>query len=240
MANLILQKLVPLITSFVLVINSIGGLFGNSAVIPYNPERTDVVVSGTVITDKAEVLEYYNAAVKKTGFVLGTTGLEIIGTPTVKADGYEDTAISMDAYWQAMESTSTAVFKVPGEGNLTVSDIKSAKMSVNDGKRSIIINVKDYKHGLTDENTSNPMINAFGFSTDSKGILESMNMNFNKYECTYTDCEISCVIDDNGKIIYGDWDHTGEVKAYDITVSFMDFEYKIDEMSYKMKTVTDI
>ena len=71
MANLILQELVPLITAFAILLNSIGGIFG-VVVIRYNPDRVEVSLGSNVISDVDEALEYYNSAGKKTGFVLGT------------------------------------------------------------------------------------------------------------------------------------------------------------------------
>ena len=52
MKALILQKLVPLLTTFALFLNSLGGMLGIGVIIPYNPERIEVAVSGDVITQK--------------------------------------------------------------------------------------------------------------------------------------------------------------------------------------------
>ena len=139
-SSLILQRLAPAITAFVLFLNSVAGLFGAAPVIPYNPERTDVVVSGEVTTDVNEILGYYNAAVKKTNksFVIGSSSSKVNGTPEIVMDEETVSEITnelMKTYWTTLEATSSTVFKVPGEGNVIAADVESAKMSVKDGKR---------------------------------------------------------------------------------------------------------
>lgn len=231
MTNLILQRLVPLLTSFALFINSVGGLFGVSAVIPYNPERTDVVVSGDVITDIDEILDYYNAAVQKTGFVIGTSSMDVIGTPEVETDFAEE----MDAsdYWEGIDGMETYIFEVPGEGDILASDVKSAKMSVADGKRAVIINIKDNNDSVS---------RAFGWTMSLEDAFEmvGLNVTIGEYKQTYTDNTISCIIDDNsGKIIYGDWDSTANTAVTDMTVSVFGEEFTMS-MEYTGETHIDI
>ncbi|MBQ7121342.1 MAG: hypothetical protein IJO03_03665 [Clostridia bacterium] len=244
MANLILQELVPIITAFVIFLNSIGGIFG-VVVIPYNPERTEVTLSSNVVSDVDDVLEYYNAAVKKTGFVLGNASYDILNFnyETDKEELSEFMKTYLETYTETIEATSTAVFEVPGEGNISKSDVKSAKMSVKDGKRTITIKVKDYSHDLTDKSNANPITNAFGYSTDISSIFGSngMPINSGNIEFTYTDCTISCIIDDNsGKIIYGDWDTTSIVEADNLTVTVGDTQVPVGDFNFEMASYTDI
>ncbi len=240
MGNLILQRLVPAITAFVVFINSVGGLFGNSAVIPYNPERTDVVVSGEVITDIEKVLDCYNEAVENTGFVLGSLKSDILSDIEVVIDGQQDAPIDLAPFIQAFENTETYIFEVPSNGKILVEDVKSAKMSVKDGKRSIIITIKDYTETM-DSYGSNRISRAYGYKGNITEVLGSLNMSFGGYEYTYTDCTISCVIDDNsGKIIYGDWDNTASGTIKNIEVSLFDFETTIDEMTISTRSFIDI
>lgn len=231
MTNLILQRLVPLLTSFALFINSVGGLFGVSAVIPYNPERTDVVVSGDVITDIDDILGYYNEAVQKTGFVIGTSSMDVIGTPEVETDFAEE----MDAsdYWEGIDGMETYIFEVPGEGDILASDVKSAKMSVADGKRAVIINIKDNNDSVS---------RAFGWTMSLEDAFEMVGLNVTVGEIrqTYTDNTISCIIDDNsGKIIYGDWDSTANTAVTDVTVNVFGEEFNMS-MEYTGETHIDI
>lgn len=236
MFNLILQRFVPLLTAFALFINSIGGLFGISAVIPYNPERTEVVVSGDVTTDINKVLEHYNSAVDKTGFVIGTSTTEIIGTPSASSDGVNT---DMTAYWDALEETETYVFEIPGGGEILESDVKSAKMSVSDGKRAVILKIKDTKRsGKSDDAVSR----AYGWSSDFAGISAMLGMTVEggQIKESYTDCTVSCIIDEkSGKIIYGDWDATGTISIKDINVKMFGVELTMD-MDYTAKQHIDI
>ena len=73
MKALILQKLVPLLTTFALFLNSLGGMLGIGVIIPYNPERIEVAVSGDVITDVDKIVARYNEAVNNSGFVIAST-----------------------------------------------------------------------------------------------------------------------------------------------------------------------
>ncbi len=239
MANLILQELVPLITAFAILLNSIGGIFG-VVVIPYNPDRVEVSLGSNVISDVDEVLEYYNSAVKKTGFVLGTSSYDF-SEFTLKESDTDFTSFVQD-YIQGLESNSTSVFSVPGEGVLTAADVKSAKMSAEDGKTTVIIKVKDYSHGFYDNSSNNPVTNAFGYSTDVNGFFDSTGMTITDgdMEFTYTDCVISCVIDDkSGKIIYGDWDTTCSTDVENLAISVYDTELIMD-FCFKMESHIDI
>lgn len=236
---LLLQRLAPAITAFVVFLNSVGGLFGVAPVIPYNPERTDVVVSGEISTDVEEILGYYNAAVKKTNksFVIGSSSTEIIGNPEYILSGNE--TVNIDDYWQAVEETKTTIYKVPGEGNIIASDVKSAKMSVKDGKRSVIINIKDCDT-ISDDS---PVGRAFGYKTDLKEgfSLAGVTVISGKFEDSHTNSVISCVIDDDsGKIIYGDWDTTGSITATNAMFDAYGITMKYDKITYSGTTYIDI
>lgn len=239
MANLILQEIVPLITAFVVMLNSIGGIFG-VVVVPYNPERVEVTLGNNVISNVDEVLDCYNSAVKKTGFVLGSSSYDL---SEFSIDADEDLEQLMEIYVQSLESSSSAVFAVPGEGVISPSDVKSAKMSVKDGKKTIIINVKDYSHEASDNKTDNPISNAYGYSTDMFSAFESNGVTISggDMEISYTDCTISCVIDEkSGKIIYGDWDTSCLFEADNLTMNFKDTKITIGDFSFKTVSYIDV
>lgn len=238
MINLILQRFVPLLTTIVLLLNNIG----LGVVVPYNPVRTDVVVSGDVTTDIDDVLEYYNSAVKKTGFVIGKYSADVVGTPSASVRGGD--SVDVDpywyAYWEALEDQETYIFKVPGEGGILKSDVKSAKMSVKDGKISVIIKIKDTKR--SGNGAEDAISRAYGWSYDYGDMFSSLgaNMISGKITESHTDCTISCVIDENsGKIIYGDWDSTGRMVADDLTLSMFGIEITMD-MDFTLTTHYDI
>lgn len=238
MLNLILQRFVPFLTAITMMLNTIGGFFGINTVIPYNPVRTDVVVSGDVTTDIDAVLECYNSAVKKTGFVIGEYSVDVIGTPTASVQG--DSSVDMSYYWEILENEKTHIFKVPGEGGILKSDVKSAKMSAEDGKISVIIKIKDTKR--SGEGGEDAISRAYGWSSDYSDMFSSLGANMISGEITdsYTDSTISCVIDENsGKIIYGDWDSTGRMVADDLKLSMFDIEFTMD-MDFTITTHYDV
>lgn len=223
MINLILQRFVPLLTTIALLLNNIG----LGVVIPYNPVRTDVVVSSDLTTDIDDVLECYNSAVKKTGFVIGTYSSDTIGTPSASVQG--DNSVDMSYYWDALEDQETYIFKVPGEGGILKSDVKSAKMSVKDGKISVIIKIKDTKR--SGNGAEDAISRAYGWSYDYGDMFSSLGLTMvsGKITESHTDCTISCVIDENsGKIIYGDWDSTGKMVADDLKLSMFGVEITMD------------
>ena len=235
MLNLILQRIAPIIIALAMLLNSTASVFGLDPVIPYNPDRTDVVVSGEITTDINEILECYNSAVKKSGTVIGSTYMDITGTPEVS--GPNNMQADMSAYWQALEETKTYVFEVPGNGELTASDVKSAKMSVKDGKKSIIIKLKDSKNVASDS----PIAKGFGYTAGLEDgfKMTGLNISGGEYDESYTDCVISCVIGSNGKIIYGDWDATGHIDVDDITVNMFGTEITMS-MEYTSISHIDI
>ncbi len=239
-SSLILQRLAPVITAMVVALNSLAGVFGAAPVIPYNPERTDVVVSGEITTDVDEILEYYNAAVKKTNksFVIGSSYSDIIGTPEVITNGKPSANdYYLEAYWSAYEETATTVYKVPGEGEVIAADVESAKMSVNDGKRYIILDIVDFEG----EDINNPSGRVYGYSVGVIEGMEDLGFTVSDVQISYTDNTVSCIIDDDsGKIIYGDWDSTGSVVATDITMDMLDPEFKMDKIAFSMTTSIDV
>ncbi len=232
MLNLILQRFVPLLTTLAMLLNS----FGLGVVIPYNPERTEIVVSGNVTTDVDEILDAYNSAVKKTGMVIGKTSTDIIGTPSVSGDG---SASDIAPFVTAFEDAETYIFKVPGNGEILESDVKSAKMSVKDGKKTIVIKIKDIKRTGT---ANDALSRAYGWTSTFDEAFSTLGMTVVSGDVTesYYDCVITCVIDEkSGKIIYGDWDATSEIVANDLCIRMLGVEVTID-MEYTATAYIDI
>ncbi len=127
---LILQRLAPIVTAFIMAVNGLCGLVGLPNAFAYNPERVEVTVSGEVITDVEEILEFYNKAVKKTGLVLGSATMQLVDEPYMESPEIdENVKLYLDTYWYLIEKSTAKVFAVPGEGKLTADDVKSAKMS---------------------------------------------------------------------------------------------------------------
>lgn len=234
MLSLILQRLSPMLVALAMLANSIGGMLGLGQVIPYNPVRSDVVVSGEVSTDIEKIVETYNAALAKTnqGMVIGESWSEMVGAPVIEAEGKSETTdIALDAFAASYSDNAVKIFDVPGSG-IKVSDVKSAKMSSTNGETSIIINIKDFKGDIND--VDNGVSRAFGYT--STDIFEN-----GKITVSYTDCVIACVINEKtGKIVYADMDNKGEVKGEDLTYAIGDFVITIDKMEFTLISHIDI
>lgn len=232
MMNLLLQRMTPLLVVIAMAVNSIGGMLGFGQIIPYNPERTDVVVSGDVSTDIDKIVETYNAALEKTGFVIGTTSNEFVDEPVIESESNNEyTEIFMDSFVAAYNNTTANIFNVPGSG-IQSFDVKSAKMSSENGNTNIIINIKDFTGDVND--VDNGVARALGFASSS--IFEEGDMTV-----SYTDCVIACVINEKtGKIVYADLDYKGETKCRDIEYIFGDIVIVIDKMEFTLVSHVDI
>lgn len=220
MKALILQKLVPLLTTFALFLNSLGGMLGIGVIIPYNPERVDVAVSGDVITDVDKIVARYNEAVNNSGFVIASTRYDKFEISNADYGKQNDSIASlMDIYIDSFTSTVTYSFEVPGNRAVLASDIKSAKMSEKDGETTIILElVNDYA----------ALARVFGWDEDESTFEDAFKdtgfiVSMGDSEMSYDNITVSCIIDDNGKIIYGDWD-------YDFRFSAKNIEAKISDM----------
>lgn len=240
-----LNRAAPLVTALALFLNSVGGLFGLAPAIPYNPERTDIVISGNYEWDIEEILGYYNAAVKKTnsGLVMGTVTKEISIEPKYILEGEETEKVK--EFLGTFCDSQSAIYKIPGDGEILPSDVERAKMTVEDGKRTIILHVKYYtvagdntigraygiKNGVTERLNERPYTDVNGTFSESFGLPE----NINGYSV------ISCVIDDrSGKIIYGDWDFQHRLYMWSTTVTYKGEEIRFKEFSCATRVSVDI
>lgn len=226
MKAIILTRLVPVLTAIALMLNSVGAMIGVGVIIPYNPDRVEVAVEGEISTNVDEILGYYNEAVKKTGFVIGRSSYSELNLDfNLGEDPNEydqiilDTMESLEKY---LTSSESYFFETPGNGGVLASDIESAKMSVKDGKRTIILDFADGKDvaerlfAWEDVGVLNAL-NEIGFEVKSGEVTEN-----------YDDITVSCVIDENGKIIYGDWDYNCDYSFDQVVMNVVDTEMVFD------------
>ncbi|MBR6619471.1 MAG: hypothetical protein IKK85_03930 [Clostridia bacterium] len=235
MSDLILQRVYPLLVALAMVANSIGGVLGFGQLIPYNPERTDVVVSGDVSTDINKIVETYNTALQKSdGLVVGKSSAEFVGDPVVEFEGMDEEVSQMftDILKSAYKDNAEKVFAITGNAILS-SDVEAAKMSSHDGVTSIIINIKDFIGDIND--VDNGVSRAFGY-TDTSDFFEEGDITI-----SYTNCVIACRINEkSGKIIYADFDNTGEIKGEDIENVVGNTVVIIDKLEFTLVSHIDI
>ena len=197
----IFSKIFSFFMSFVMSIMSIFGLGGEK-----NPEFE---LGENVISDVAQVLEVYNNAVIKTDedapLVKNTLSLEDL--KMVSSSSLISVATPM--LKDVLEDNVYENNDIPGEGKLKAEDVVSAKMSTEEGKTTVIIEVKDqtndaYGNAKDGESVSNA-IGTLGDIADyieGTGIISSVE----NIEITYTECRIACIIDDaTGEILCGEW-----------------------------------
>lgn len=234
MSGLILQRISPLIVVIAMIANSISGMLGFGQVIPYNPERTDVVVSGDVSTDIEKIVEVYNAALLKTnsGLVIGESRNELVGEPVIEVEGNSEISqMAIDMFKSSLDDTVEKVFSVPGTG-IRPSDVKDAKMSSDNGETSIIIKIKDFSGDINDVD------NGVGRAL---GLVSSDFFEEGDITVTYTDCVIACVINEKtGKIVYADLDNKSEAKGQDISYTVANMVITIDKLEFTLFSHIDI
>lgn len=226
MKAIILTRLVPVLTAIALMLNSVGAMIGVGVIIPYNPDRVEVAVEGEISTNVDEILGYYNEAVKKTGFVIGRSSYSdfiLDFNLGEDPDEYDQIILdTLDTLKEYITSTETYFFEAPGNGGVLAADVESAKMSVKDGKRTIILELVD------GEEVAERL-----FAWEDVDVLESfaeMGLNVDDAAISeyYGDITVSCVIDENGKIIYGDWDYGCEFDVDNVVMKMGDEENVID------------
>ena len=130
---------------------------------------------------------------------------------------------TLESLFPLFTSSVEYSFELPGTGNLLASDIKSAKMSEKDGETTIIIELADNSESLARAYGWEVEEGSFENSFEETGFIVSMG----DFELDYDNATIACVIDDSGKVIYGDWD-------YDFSFSSENIEVKIADMEMTM------
>ena len=220
----IFSKIFSFFMSFVMSIMSIFGLGGEK-----NPE---FVLGENVISDVAQVLEVYNNAVIKTDedapLVKTSMTLEDLFLGIDKA---AVVAIAKPVINDVLAETILEDYDIPGEGELKAEDIVSAKMSTENGKTTVIIEVKD--QAASDED--GPFTRAIGGSLDVAEAIEGTGLvssGVENIKVSFTDCTISCIIDDaTGEIIRAEWCYNLTTEIKDVTINISDTVIEIANAS---------
>ncbi len=219
----IFSKIFSFFMSFVMSIMSIFGLGG---------EKTPEFVLGeNVISDVAQVLEVYNNAVIKTDedapLVKTSMTLEDLFLGIDKA---AVVAIAKPVINDVLAETTLEDYDIPGEGELKAEDVVSAKMSTEDGKTTVIIEVKDQAN-----EEDGPFSRAIGGSLDVAEAIEStgfVSSGIENIKVSFTDCTIACIIDDaTGEIIRAEWSYNLTTDINDVTVNIADTVIEIANAS---------
>ena len=196
----IFSKIMSFFISIVMAILNIFGLGGE--------KRPEFVLGENVNSNVAQVLEVYNNAVIKTDeaapLVTTTMSLE-----DLVMDGMSIKPIFNDMLAKMLAKESYEDCDIPGEGELKAEDVVSAKMSTEEGLTTVIIEVKDQTNdAYGNAKDGEPVSRAMGTAGDIAQYIEETGLfsGVENIEITYSDCTLSCIIDDaTGEILYGEW-----------------------------------
>ena len=203
----IFSKIMSVFVSFFMAILNIFGLGAE--------EDPKFVLGENVNSNTAQVLEIYNAAVIKTdeNAPLVESKMELDKLSVGGATGATVALIAKPLISDILAETVFENYDIPGDGLLTADDVISAKSSTENGKTTVIIEVKNQTDGVSaDAATAGPVSRAVGTLGDIEGIFNELGSAFSTgadtIAFTYTNCKVACIIDDaTGEIIAGEWSY---------------------------------
>lgn len=175
-------------------------------------QRPDFILGDEINSDTSQVIAIYNNAVKKSD-TSSPEGEYYYNFIDVTSDNKDLESIYKTIFRSAFNGEKTEYYDVPGEGLLKTDDVKSAKCSTKDGKTTVIIEVKDHSDTVNTNPEDNPIARAMGATVDVNNFANllpfKIESGLESLEIKYTDCKISCIIDDStGIILYGEWKYT--------------------------------
>lgn len=225
------SKIISVIVSVVMAILNLFGLGGEKS-----PE---FVLGENVNSNVAQVLEAYNNAVIKTDkdapLVKTTMSLE-----DLVMGGMTGATVSMMKP-MLNDMLAEEVFEdydIPGKGALTADDVVSAKMSTEEGRTTVIIEVKDQTDGSdADGENGGSVSRAMGTMENVSGLLEESGIftGVENLEMTYTDCTLACIIDDaTGEILFGEWYYNVTVSMDGLVINLGESPLEITDASYTL------
>lgn len=191
------------------------------------------------VNDKQAVIDYYNAAVKKTDPDKPKGQQSMLLSKNIDGDG----AIGLIAKVvtpiakSVLKNNSSVSDWVPGDGYLKVSDCKSISATVNNGVVTVNIVLKDQVDGSdADGKNGGPVARGIGTLGSIDEALNQMGATFSEgretVSLTYNKATIKATIDQKtGKITHGTWKYT-------VDILIKDAKGTISGMSAPLKNIT--
>lgn len=178
---------------------------------------------GLTSKDIAAIVEFYNAAEKKTEEAGAPAGNQTmaLGASGIQGDGAVGAVLNIvePVIKSTLEKNSNPSDYIPGKGVLQASDVSSATAISKDGKTKIRMEIKSQKDGpdAPDGDTTGPVARAIGTLGNIDGALTELGATISEgrenVELNYTNAYIECVIDEEtGTIVSGHWHHTVNIK----------------------------
>lgn len=220
----VFSKIISIFVSFFMAILNLFGLGVE--------EEPKFVLGENVNSNAAQVLEIYNAAVIKTDEDAPLTETEI----NFSSFSWSGISFSEQVIKSIFNETVYEDYEIPGEGLLAADDVVSAKSSTENGKTTVIIEVKDQTDGFdADAYTAGPVSKAVGTLGSIEGALDLLGVELlsgeDTIELAYTNCTVACIIDDaTGEIIAGEW-------SYDVCLTIEYAEFLADDTSIPVENL---
>ncbi len=200
---------------------------------------TAAASAGLNSTDAEEIVEYYKAAVKKTGRVTDTKKMWL--ADDITGDGFIGAALGIlqPIIKSVLDGQGgTKERDLPGSdeniARITAADVAKAQATSKDGKTTIAIQLKDQVDG-PDANgkTDGPVARGIGTLEGLDSALDALGATISRgretVTMTYKNATIKVVVDEKtGKIIDGAWkyDIYLDVKDADLTMAGIDLAAK--------------
>ena len=174
---------------------------------------TTAASAGLNSTDVKEVVEYYNAAVKKTnkaGAPAGQSTMKLNGD--ISGDGAIGVILKVlnPAAKSALEKNSTPTDYIPGSGELKPEDIIRAEAVSKNGVTTIKLSIKEQTDGSDADPKAGPVGRAIGTLGSIDNALSELGAELTSgrdtVKLTYKNSTIKCTINEKtGLITGGTW-----------------------------------
>lgn len=191
---------------------------------------TAVASAGLNSTDTAEIVEFYKAAVKKTGRVTDTKKMWL--ADDITGDGFIGAALGI--LQPIIESVladqgGTKERDLPGAdeniARIKADDIAKAQATSKDGKTTIAIQLKDQVDGPeANGKTDGPVARGIGTLEGLDSALDALGATISEgretVKLTYKNATIKVVVDEKtGKIVDGSWKYDIDVDVADAAIT---------------------
>lgn len=225
----VISKIISAVVSFILAILNLFSLGGEKA-----PE---FVLGENVNSNVAQVLEVYNDAVIETDKDAPLVET-LMSLEELSMSGNMSSTITMmkPVINDLLSDIAFEDKDIPGKGQLKADDVISAKMSTDEGKTTVIIEVKgqtDDAYG--DAENGGPVSRAMGTAGDLAKIFEEIgyiSSGLDSIEIQYTDCKIACIIDETtGEIIRGEWYYNMTMEMDEVTLNFGETPLEVSDVN---------
>ncbi len=200
----------------------------------------------TTWTDALIINTYKTAADKSATSIVSTQTISLDNISINNGEGAINSMLKLvkPVISKVVESNSTEFDGITGGfKNLSVSDVENATAYKNDNNTIIKITLKQQTDGVGNDKNNGTVGHGISVIGDISVVLNQltdaglpMEIDDNNILMTYTEPEISVVIDNNGNIINGTWKYKVQLDMTDFTVAGS----KVENTSVIIKNVITV